>query len=366
MDFLNKTYKNRITGDTFTIIDVYQNVAITSNKEKINTVLLNNDKLFIPVGFSGASSNGFMNESVSRNPLKEDVIEPSKFFDNQGTYNVFAEKIKSLPLDNIPYDNSMSSKIDNNNFPNNNESAIIMSDPEDEIAELKRKYGASSVDSSVKRQIDTFDRILNPEKENTEEINNVVQNIEVSREMSSEVKREDVEPVVQRIEIQDPIISMFRNVKRNLEFKINLNIDGKIPRLDFIEMMEDSYDVSMIEYLAEEFTNNILMDPSFIRNKIIDEIKSMIDRKNGVTKTEVRKIPEVNKEDREVLNEGLPTPVKSRRKPVVKKPEVNEIIKPLPPPTQIIQDGKDPEGEKKKTIKSSTRREQYKKNTQES
>ena len=365
MDFLNKTYKNRITGDTFTIIDVYQNVAITSNKEKINTVLLNNDKLFIPVGFSGASSNGFMNESVSRNPLKEDVIEPSKFFDNQGTYNVFAEKIKSLPLDNIPYDNSMSSKIENN-FPNNNESAIIMSDPEDEIAELKRKYGASSVDSSIKRQIDTFDRILNPEKENTEEVNNVVQNIEVSREMSSEVKREDIEPMVQRIEIQDPIISMFKNVKRNLDFKINLKIDGKIPRLDFIEMMEDSYDVSMIEYLAEEFTNNLLMDPSFIRNKIIDEIKSMIDKKNGVTKTEVRKIPEVEKEEREVLNEGLPTPVKSRRKPVVKKPEVNEIIKPLPPPTQIIQEGKDPEGEKKKTIKSSTRREQYKKNTQES
>jgi NH3-dependent NAD+ synthetase len=85
-----------------------------------------------------------------------------------------------------------------------------------------------------------------------------------------------------------------------------------------------------------------------------------------LTKTEVRKIPEVEKEEREVLNEGLPTPVKSKRKPVVKKPEVNEIIKPLPPPTQIIQEGKDPESEKKKTIKSSTRREQYKKNTQES
>ena len=358
MDFLNKTYKNRITGDTFTIIDVYQNVAITSNKEKINTVLLNNDKLFIPV-------NGFMNESVSRNPLKEDVIEPSKFFDNQGTYNVFAEKIKSLPLDNIPYDNSMSTKIENNNnFSNNNESAIIMSDPEDEIAELKRKYGASSVDDSVKRQIDTFDRILNPEKK-TDEENSVVQNIEVSREMSSEVKREDVEPLVQRIEIQDPIISMFKNVKRNLDFKINLKIDGKIPRLDFIEMMEDSYDVSMIEYLAEEFTNNLLIDPSFIRNKIIDEIKSMIDKKNGVTKTEDRKIPDVEKEEREVLNEGLPTPIKSKRKPVAKKPEFNEIIKPLPPPTQIIQEGKDPEAEKKKTIKSSTRRSQYKKNTQE-
>ena len=47
MDFINKTYKNRLTGDSFTIIDQYQNVAITSNKEKINTVLLQNDKLFI-------------------------------------------------------------------------------------------------------------------------------------------------------------------------------------------------------------------------------------------------------------------------------------------------------------------------------
>ena len=94
-----------------------------------------------------------------------------------------------------------------------------MSDPEDEIAELKRKYGVSSVDSSVKRQIETFDRILNPEKKNTDEENSVVQNIEESREMSNEVKREDVEPLVQRIEIQDPIISMFKNVKRNLDFK---------------------------------------------------------------------------------------------------------------------------------------------------
>ena len=98
--------------------------------------------------------------------------------------------------------------------------------------------------------------------------------------------------------------------------------------------MEDSYEISIIEYLADEFTDNILRNPSIIRNKIMEEIKSMIDKKNGVTKPEVRKIPEVKKEDREVLNEGLPTPVKSRRKPVVKKP--------TPPPTQIIPEGKDP------------------------
>ena len=127
---------------------------------------------------------------------------------------------------------------------------------------------------------------------------------------------------------------MFKNVKRNLDFKINLKVDGKIPRLDFIEMMEDSYEISIIEFLADEFTEKLLNDPSIIRNQIINEIKSMIDKKNGVTKAEVRKIPEVKKEDREFLNEGLPTPVKSRRKPVVKKP--------TPPPSQIIPEGKDP------------------------
>ena len=55
---------------------------------------------------------------------------------------------------------------------------------------------------------------------------------------------------------------MFKNVKRNTEFKINLKVDGKIPRLDFIEMMEDSYEISIIEYLADEFTDNILRNPS--------------------------------------------------------------------------------------------------------
>jgi hypothetical protein len=70
---------------------------------------------------------------------------------------------------------------------------------------------------------------------------------------------------------------MFRGVKRNLDFKINLKIEGKIPRLDFIEMMEDSYEVSIIEFLADEFTNNMIKDPSYIRNIIFNEIKKMVD-----------------------------------------------------------------------------------------
>ena len=35
MDVSNKKFKNRLTGEVFTIIDQYQNIAITSDKQKI-------------------------------------------------------------------------------------------------------------------------------------------------------------------------------------------------------------------------------------------------------------------------------------------------------------------------------------------
>ena len=290
MEFLNKTYKNRVTGDIFKIIDVYQNVAITSNKEKINTNMLTDDKFFIPVSSPPKS----INESM-RTP-KDDSVDPNKFFSNQTTYNAFADQIKRIPMEKIPYENDSNSLRMPDSYSNlpvaTNESAIIMSDPEDEVEELKRKYGAVSVDNSIRRQNETFAKFLeDPQETQTDNI----QRVEVSRDNNPEPVsyqnenktnymnqfQNDNQAPVQRVEAVDPITQMFKNVKRNTNFNLNIKITGKIPRLDFIEMMEDSYDVSIIEFLADEFTRNILNDPSVIRNKVISEIKSMIEKNSG-------------------------------------------------------------------------------------
>jgi division protein CdvB (Snf7/Vps24/ESCRT-III family) len=69
---------------------------------------------------------------------------------------------------------------------------------------------------------------------------------------------------------------MFKRAKRNTDFSVDIEVVNKLPRLDFIEMMEDSYDVSMIDYLADEFTNKIIQDPSIIRNKIKDKINELV------------------------------------------------------------------------------------------
>lgn len=274
MDFLNKTFKNRVTGDTFKIIDVYQNIAITDKKEKINTAILSNEKLFSPM----SNQTNFMKS----NP-KED-IDPNQFFDSQKTYNTFAEKIKNFPLDKFNDPESSTPNNPNNPYSNlglnTNESAIIMSDPEDEIEELKRKYGATTIDDSVRRQNEIFSKIL--------EEPSLEQNAQIERSPITEVvNKQEVsftsdnitpvkESVIQRIEVEDPLITMFKNVKRNVDFNIDLKIEGKIPRLDFIEMMEDSYEISIIEYLAKEFTQSILRDPKIIQDKITQEIKNLL------------------------------------------------------------------------------------------
>jgi len=274
MDFLNKTFKNRVTGDTFQIIDVYQNIAITDKKEKINTSILSNEKLFSPI----SSTTKTMNEN--RN-FKEESVDPNNFFNSQNTYNAFAEKIKNIPLDNLP-DDGRSKNYDSTAVTtayrelglSTNESAIIVSDPEDEVQELKRKYGATSVDDSIRKQNDAFSKILSDELP-VVQVSSPQQTQYQERQVEQNVQ--ESEPPIQRIEVQDPLTSMFRNVKRNVDFNIDLKIEGKIPRLDFIEMMEDSYEVSIIDFLAQEFAENILRDPKLVKNKIKNEIKRLLE-----------------------------------------------------------------------------------------
>jgi hypothetical protein len=314
MTLKNKIFKNKLTGDTFTIVDQYQNVAITSNKEKVNTSLLQNNNIFEEV-----SSLSSVNESFSRKV--EDVIDPNNFFDNQRTYDVFAEKIKNVDMSKIKDesyggDNNVNINLPNDFRPSSNDSAVIMSDPEDEIEELKRKYGATSVDDSLRKQNEVFAKILEEPSENQSEEQPYVP-VQLPEQQNNRQNLMNIqnEPPIQRIEVQDPVIGMFKNVKRNTEFKINLKVDGKIPRLDFIEMMEDSYEVSIIEYLADEFTNNLLRDPSIIRNKIISEIKSLIDKKNSSSDKK-----EIVKSKPDVVNPQITDSVTSEKPKTVRKP----------------------------------------------
>jgi hypothetical protein len=277
MNLINKSFKDNKTGEIIRIVDSYQNIAITDSKEKIDARRLTDTNFY------------------------SEYIDPKSFFNDPNTYSLFAEKIKSVDLSKVPEDGTRGGVIDvqatsySGLNPQTNESAVVAYDPEEEMEELKRKYGATVDTNALNKQNDAFARLLGDEQPTQS-----VQQPQQPPVRQTQVYQEPDQPVqVQRIEVEDPIITMFKNVKKNVDFSIDLKVEGKIPRLDFIEMMEDSYEISMIEYLADEFTKKVLSDSNFIRNKIIDEIKSKV-YKNKPKE-------EVNK------------PILEESKPVVKK-----------------------------------------------
>jgi hypothetical protein len=303
MSLANKSFKNNLTGEVVTVIDSFENIAILENKQKVNVNTLMNTALYT------------------------EEIDPMSFFNNQGAYNILAEKIKNIPTDQIVDDDGQMNiaGVNRIDIPRGDDDSIVtMSSEEDEKAALAAKYGivAPPVES-IQRQNEAFARILGEESEN--ELPRVPQyqqpvqeepvtRVEVNREEKVEFNREYIQPV-QKIEVEDPIIKMFKGVKRAVEFNINLDIKNKIPRLDFIEMMEDSYETSIIDFLAEEFTNELLKNPDTIKDMIKTKINILV---YGEDK------PKVNDQITDAVTQVEPKVVKPRapRKPRVKKEEV--------------------------------------------
>lgn len=290
MSLANRSFKNNKTGDVIKVIDSFENISVLENKQKIDTRVL-----------------------MDPNQYTEQ-IDPASFFNNQGAYNILAEKIKNIPTDKLMDDtseltNRVTVNLENNALrPSMEESAIVYSSEEDEKAELAKKYGASMPSAdSITRQNEAFAKILGDD--DTE-----IQQISINRDIPTQqlAQRPVYNEPVQRVEVEDPIIKMFKGVKRNVDFNISIDINNKIPRLDFIEMMEDSYETSIIEFLADEFTREIVTNPGKIKSMISEKIKSMLASKS--TNSQITdSVTQVNDSTGEVKIEKSKTTRKSKK-----------------------------------------------------
>jgi hypothetical protein len=298
MSLANKSFKNNLTGEIVTVIDSFENIAILENKQKLNVNTLMNPALYT------------------------EEIDPLSFFNNQGAYNILAEKIKNIPQDQIGDDTGEMSVtgVERIDIPRGVEESIVsITTEEDEKAALAAKYGIVSPPvESLQRQNEAFARILGEDSQDElpqvpqyqQPVQEQVTRVEVNREEKEEFSREYVQPV-QRVEVEDPIIKMFKGVKRSVDFNISLDIKNKIPRLDFIEMMEDSYETSIIDFLADEFTNELLKNPETIKDMIKSRIRYYVYGEEATIS----------------VNDQITDAVTQ---------------KPTPPPSQVIKEGEDP------------------------
>jgi hypothetical protein len=311
MNLNNKIFKDNRTGEVLKVIDSFENIAILENKTKIDA-----RRLMDPNHFT-------------------EQVDPSSFFNNQNAYNSLFEKIKTIPTENIPDDNGEirpNLGTNDNYIQTEDDSAVIYgSSIDDEREELARKYGVNiDNNQSVAKQNEAFAKIL----EDSPELNELP-----TTPMVEPIK--DIEPPIQRVEIdrdngtvvingtektkeepaytkpkEDPIYTMFRGVKRSVEFSLDLKLENKIPRLDFIEMMEDSYEKSIIDFLADEFMNELLKDPKSLKESIKAKIKDMVYKpKKTVVRKPVVKKPVIKKTITEKTIEELANSMSGHRNP---------------------------------------------------
>jgi len=266
----NKKFIDLTNGKVFEVIDQFEDIAILDNKAKVKVGKLL-DKTFY-----------------------DEYIDPNSFFRNDRLVNAFTEKIRQLPIDdsqqNQKYDNFVNesmrveASVSSTMNPLFTDSAVLPYDPEDEKRELLEK-AKRMYKSQNGTNIDNLRHLLDEDVEDYQprpSINGSNDETPINDYIPPQPQLQPAsERVVPQVPIQqnqnmDPIISMFRNVKRNNDFSLSFSINHKIPRLDFIEMMEDSYNTSIIDFLAEEFTNIILLNPNLIKNKISEEIRNLV------------------------------------------------------------------------------------------
>lgn len=311
----DKSFKNNLTGEIVKVLDSFEDIAILEDKSKVDARHLVNPGLFTEISSQPIQS---FNESYF-NPVEVEEVKPENFFSNQGAYNSLADKIKNIPQHLIkddpnagqafvriedPEGNPTTTAFDNAVRVPTNESAVIQVNPEDERAALAAKYGVVNPVESINKQNEAFAKLLGEDTPPDEE----VQVIQVNREEVTQVpslNNEDSKQswnneqikVVQPA-VEDPIIRMFKGVKRSLDFNVSIDIDNKIPRVDFIEMMEDSYETSIIDFLADEFTNNIVSNPKMIKEMIKAKINEVVYDKQ-----------EVNSQITDSVTQAFPTQV---------------------------------------------------------
>jgi hypothetical protein len=331
----DRSFKNNLTGEIVRVLDSFEDIAILEDKSKVDARHLVNPGLFTEVSSQPIQS---FNESYF-NPVEVEEVKPEKFFSNQGAYNSLADKIKNIPQHLIkddpnagqafvriedPEGNPTTTAFDNAARVPTNESAIIQVNPDDERAALAAKYGVVNPVESINKQNEAFAKLLGEDTPPDE-----VQVIQVNRD------REEVMPVpslvneqakqnwnneqikVQQPVVEDPIIKMFKGVKRSLDFNVSIDIDNKIPRVDFIEMMEDSYETSIIYFLADEFTNNIVSNPEMIKEMIKAKINEVVYGKTKVNEQITDAVTQVKPETPET-----PVAPKKTRAPRKKKEEL--------------------------------------------
>src|SRR5574344_389283 len=237
-----KRYKSVATGEIFAVETNSDDIVYMKNDNDVIINITPND-LFNTEIFSAIDDYGY---SVNKDEIMD---EKSPIFEtNQPSFQA-----PSLNED---------SKIDAEAFLKNN---IMTTNLASQLKSVVEHIDPNTIRDDTRASL-----TINDEDDDSIVIN-VDNNIENSVTSTSNIN-DNVK--------NNPIVDMFKSVKRTVDFSVELHISNKIPQPSFIKMWEENYNDSIIDYLTNNISQDLLNNPQQVKEIVKDGIMKVVYGKN--------------------------------------------------------------------------------------
>jgi hypothetical protein len=273
---INRKFLNNSTGDVVEVMGLDDGIADLSDGNRILATRLTDANLYT------------------------EYIDPNTFFESR-KYDELIDGVKNIQ--DLSRATNSDSYIEVRPVRDYEDDGVYRPEVNEEDMIQRAIDNQKRLQDSVGRQQELIEKQLNGEVMPKERKRDTLQQNE--NVYNNDVSHEPREPV-QRIEVDNSMTQMFKSIKRSQDIKFDLVINEKVPRKDFMEMWEESYEQSIIEYFADEFVYKLTSNPIHLKQIIIDALTEYV---YGKDKGKVQ--PEINTE------ESTPAPKRrSRKKPI--------------------------------------------------
>lgn len=251
MSLDKKSFKNLRNGEILTVNQNFKDICIMADGTKMNASTLLDTSLFSEMVSLNESNSVDVISNTNSNviTMNHDSVES-----NMGSYaNDLLSSLRSVDTSRIS-DNVNSTvgariiePVTNDSRGSDISNSDVLVTGESERDYLMKKYNLND--------------------------NGLSNNTPVSEVIRD--RDEDIVAIQSKNEM-NPIKVMFSGAKRIIDVNIDISISDKIPRIDFIEMMEDTYETSIIEFLVEDIFEKTMANPELVKNAIRDSIEALV------------------------------------------------------------------------------------------
>lgn len=230
-----------------------------------------------------------------------------KYLKNGDPDTIFT--VNSIDNGFVMFDNGAKCKIETleNSFNEYIDPEIINNNPMNSLS----WYLAEQLKGNIPMDRDTSDvHVIQEENVYKPEITpntmrKVPQEVEHNFEQPVMTNNQHIQPI-QRHEVPstkndndniNPEITILKRVKRKNPIKINLVIDELVPDKDKMEVLNEMFHTSMVEFLTDEIMSKIFQNPSKLREQISESLYDYMNSKN--TKIKKPRKTKITVEDNE-------------------------------------------------------------------